>query len=83
MIEQVLPASSHPDRIARIFTESRPLECGNVAPTADNIDALGHEHARLADELAARPSLPPLLAHRLRARHGQITHFLDRHRETP
>jgi hypothetical protein len=57
----------------------RPLECGNVALTVDNLDALRRERDQITDELAVRPGLPPLLVHRLRARHEQITQFLDRH----
>jgi hypothetical protein len=59
--------------------ECRPLECGNVALTTDNFTALRAELDHIADELAARPSLPPLLAHRLRGRYEQIARFLDRH----
>lgn len=57
----------------------RPLECGNVALTSDNIDALRRERDQITDELAVRPSLPSLLVHRLHGRHEQITQFLDRH----
>jgi hypothetical protein len=57
----------------------RPLECANTALTSDNIDALRHERDQITDELALRPELPPLLVHRLRTRHEQITQFLDRH----
>ncbi|AXB45274.1 hypothetical protein A4R43_24540 [Amycolatopsis albispora] len=59
--------------------DCRPLECANVALTADNTAALGAERDRVDHELAARPSLPPLLQHRIRSRRDQISHFLDRH----
>ena len=54
----------------------QPLECSNVALTDDNITALRAEHRRLQHELAARPSLPPLLKHRLEDRQARITQFL-------
>lgn len=72
----------HPDSrgIARpTLGGCRPLECANVALTADNITALRAERDRVDHELTRRPSLPPLLAHRLRTRREQIRHFLDRH----
>jgi hypothetical protein len=59
--------------------ECRPLECGNVALTTDNLTALRAELDHIDDELATRPSLPPLLIHRLRSRREQIARFLDRH----
>lgn len=59
--------------------DCRPLDCANVALTADNTAALGAERDRVDHELTIRPSLPPLLAHRLRSRRDQISHFLDRH----
>jgi hypothetical protein len=59
--------------------DCRPLECGNVALTTDNITALRAEMDHITDQLALRPSLPPLLHHRLCGRHDQITQFLDRH----
>jgi hypothetical protein len=59
--------------------ECRPLECGNVALTTDDLTALRAELNHVDDELATRPSLPPLLAHRLRSRREQIARFLDRH----
>jgi hypothetical protein len=59
--------------------DCRPLECGNVALTTDNITALRAELDHITDQLAPRPSLPPLLHHRLCGRHDQITQFLDRH----
>ena len=62
----------------------RPLECANVALTADNLGALRRERDQITAELAARPSLPPLLVHRLQGRREQITQYLDRHApETP
>lgn len=57
----------------------QPLECGNVALTADNIDALRTEHRSLQQELATRTALPPLLLHRLRERAHRLSDFLDRH----
>jgi hypothetical protein len=47
--------------------DCRPLECTNVA-----LD-------RISGQLAFRPSLPPLPAHRLRGRRDHITRFLDRY----
>lgn len=57
----------------------RPLECANVALTVDNVTAFRVELDRIDHELGERPSLPPLLQHRLRSRRDQISHFLDRH----
>jgi hypothetical protein len=60
--------------------DCQPLECGNVALTADNITALRAELASLATELAQRPALPPLLQQRLRARHDDIARLLNHQR---
>lgn len=60
--------------------DCEPLECGNVALTADNITALRAELASLATELAQRPALPPLLQQRLRARHDDIARLLNHQR---
>lgn len=57
----------------------QPLECSNVALTADNIDALRVEHRALQQQLATRTALPPLLLHRLRERARRLSEFLDRH----
>jgi hypothetical protein len=57
----------------------QPLECRNVALTTANIGALTAELGHIDRELARRPSLPPLLRHRLGTRRDQITVFLDRH----
>lgn len=57
----------------------QPLQCSNVALTADNIDALRTEHRSLQQELATRTTLPPLLVHRLRERLVRHTDFLDRY----
>ncbi|WP_189160688.1 hypothetical protein [Lentzea pudingi] len=62
-----------------IVGNCQPLECANVALTADNLDALQLELDQITAELSARPGLPPLLVHRLRDRHEQITQYLDRH----
>jgi hypothetical protein len=82
-------ALCHPHRDSRsttspILGRCQPLECANVALTTDNITAMRVELDRVGHELTRRPSLPPLLQHRLRARRDQISHFLDRHApETP
>ena len=60
--------------------DCQPLECGNVALTADNITALRAELAAVETELAQRPALPPLLQHRLRARHDDIARLLNHQR---
>ena len=62
-----------------ILGNCRPLECVNVALSRDNVDALTVARAHLVQELAERPDLPPLLMHRLRERHDQISTFLERH----
>ncbi|ASR39967.1 hypothetical protein BAY61_32310 (plasmid) [Prauserella marina] len=57
----------------------KPLACRNVALTADNIDNLRDEAARIDRELQARPVLPPLVTHQLRTRATEIETFLARH----
>jgi integrase len=57
----------------------QPLDCRNIALTPDNWTALRAEADRIAVQLGQRPALPPLLLHRLTARHGKITTFLARH----
>jgi hypothetical protein len=56
----------------------QPLDCSNVALTKQNIAALRTEHSRIEHELAIRPSLPPLLKHRLQDRRERILQFLVR-----
>ena len=56
----------------------QPLDCSNVALTKQNIAALRTEHGRIEHELAIRPSLPPLLKHRLEDRRERILQFLAR-----
>jgi integrase len=59
--------------------DCKPLECNNVALTADNIAALQAERAAVLDEVAKRPTLPPMLHHRLTARAEAIAAFIARH----
>lgn len=66
-------------RTGPTLNNCRPLDCANTALTSDNITALSAELDRLTTELDTRPSLPPLLQHRLRERRHQIHRFLDRH----
>jgi hypothetical protein len=61
--------------------DCRPLQCGNVALSDANVAALTTEREHVAQELVNRPDLPPLLTHRLRERHNQISTFLHRHTE--
>jgi hypothetical protein len=63
-------------------TACQPLDCRNTALTAANRDALHAETTRLDAALGERPALPPLLAHRLAARHSKIISFLARN-DTP
>lgn len=57
----------------------QPLECRNVALTADNIAELRQEVTEIDGELTERPYLPPLLLQRLHQRRDQIMHFADQH----
>jgi hypothetical protein len=57
----------------------QPLSCGNVALTSDNIATLETELDGLHRQLDQRPTLPPVLQHRLRARCEDITRFLRNH----
>ncbi|MEN3615308.1 hypothetical protein AAH979_38000 [Plantactinospora sp. ZYX-F-223] len=54
----------------------QPLHCRNVAFSADNTAAWNAEFARLDRRLAAKPPLPPLLAHRMQNRREQIQRLL-------
>ena len=65
--------------IRPIHASCQPLDCSNTALTTDNRAALRAEVDRIDDELAQRPPLPPLLAHRLTVRRGKITAYLARH----
>ena len=58
--------------------QCRPLDCRNVALTEANANTWHDEIAAIDHQLAARPTLPPLLIDRLRRRQGQITAFLTR-----
>jgi hypothetical protein len=61
--------------------DCKPLECNNVALTADNIAALRAEQEALVSQLAERPILPPLLQNRLTARAEAIAAFIARHNQ--
>ncbi|MFD7487738.1 hypothetical protein [Streptomyces mirabilis] len=54
----------------------KPLACRNVALTPQNVAAWTRELTRLEKRLASRPEMPPLLQHRLRQRHTEISDFL-------
>lgn len=54
----------------------KPLACRNVALTPENTAAWQREIERTTRRLATRPTLPPLLRHRLEARRTEITAFL-------
>ncbi len=54
----------------------KPLACRNVALTPENIAAWQREIDRITKRLATRPTLPPLLRHRLEERRAEITAFL-------
>lgn len=56
----------------------KPLACRNVALSPDNIAAWNREIDKIAERLAARPPLPPLLRRRLEDRRAEITAFLGR-----
>jgi hypothetical protein len=56
----------------------QPLDCSNVALMKQNVAALRTEQGRIEHELAIRPSLPPLLKHRLQDRRERILQFLLR-----
>lgn len=60
----------------------KPLTCSNVALTPKNVLAWQRELDRVTARLASPSPLPPLLRHRLRTRHEEITTFLDT-RTTP
>jgi hypothetical protein len=61
--------------------DCKPLECNNVALTADNIAALQAEKETLVNQLAERPTLPPMLQNRLTARAEAIAAFIARHNQ--
>jgi hypothetical protein len=58
---------THPD-----LSGCRPLACRNVGPSADNVAAWQAELEGIDKQLCARPSLPPLLPHRLQARERKL-----------
>ncbi|MFJ2590652.1 hypothetical protein [Streptomyces sp. NPDC087538] len=54
----------------------KPLACRNVALTPENTAAWQREIDRITRRLASRPTLPPLLRHRLESRRAEIAAFL-------
>ncbi|WP_034087299.1 hypothetical protein [Streptacidiphilus albus] len=60
----------------------KPLACRNVALTPENTAAWQREIDRITRRLATRPTLPPLLRHRLEARRTEITAFLTENTTT-
>jgi len=61
-----------------VLTDCQPLECRNVALTADNTTSWTSELTSIDKRLASSPELPPLLAQRLRDRRAAINAFLER-----
>jgi hypothetical protein len=57
-------------------TTCRPLDCRNVALTADNVASWDAELQRIQTRLAGRPPLPPLLHRQLADRRDHLTAFL-------
>lgn len=55
----------------------KPLACRNVALTSSNADAWKRELGDIEAQLGNRTALPPLLHHRLAARHAEISRFLN------
>lgn len=66
--------SSAPD-----LTTCKPLNCGNVALSGDNINAWHAELSAIDSDLAHVPQLPPLLHTQLNQRRKHISSFLTRH----
>ncbi|MFI1759271.1 hypothetical protein [Streptomyces sp. NPDC020571] len=64
------------DRALPVPLDCRPLECRNVALTADNATALTAQAERLDTRLRARPVLAPLLHADLQRRRDAIRAFL-------
>jgi hypothetical protein len=58
-----------------------PLQCQNIAMTAENTQALRDEAHRLNERLLLPPLLAPLVEHQLRQRHQEIVAFLARHKD--
>ncbi|MER5473579.1 hypothetical protein [Streptomyces sp. NPDC002685] len=56
--------------------DCKPVQCRNVALTADNTHALASEVESLDTRLRARPALPPLLQADLERRCDEIDAFL-------
>ncbi|SHY88530.1 phage integrase family protein [Mycobacteroides abscessus subsp. bolletii] len=71
----------HVNKLRPDLGSCMPLNCRNVALTAGNMNQLRAEVAEIDRELDTRPLLPPLLAHQLQQRAGDIRAFLGRHRE--
>jgi hypothetical protein len=71
----------HANKLRPDLGSCMPLNCRNVALTADNTDQLQAEIAEIDRELDTRRLLPPLLAHQLRQRGADIQAFLNRHQE--
>jgi hypothetical protein len=57
----------------------KPLDCRNVALTADNLTAWRDELKSIDADLAARPLLPPLLQAQLERRRDDVQAHLDRY----
>lgn len=61
--------------------DCKPLNCTNAAFTSDNIACLESDRTNLLDALATRPTLPPLLQHRLTSRADAIAEVIVRHND--
>ncbi|MEH1130418.1 hypothetical protein [Micromonospora sp. CPCC 206061] len=69
-------AGQHPD-----LNACRPLDCRNVALTANNTTAWQAEIDNIGRRLQSRPPLPPLLHHQMSDRLDELTKFLARRHE--
>ncbi|MET9694517.1 hypothetical protein ABZY81_39955 [Streptomyces sp. NPDC006514] len=74
------PRSAPGGRAGPVPHDCQPLECRNVALTADDTTALAAEADRIDHRLRARPVLPPLLNAGLARRGDAIHAFLTANR---
>lgn len=63
------------------LTDCKPLNCGNVALSTENLVAWRAELDVIDAELSTQPLLPPLMIARLEQRRDQVQGFLDRHED--
>jgi len=70
-----------PEKETPDHSNCKPLTCRNAALTEENLAIWNEELATITQDLNSRPTLPPALVARLKARREQVSGFIARHQK--